>query len=270
MLAKHHIFVKAGQMLLVLSATLVSAQAMAAWYVNDTEARKSLAKIDGHIQYIRNYYENHGQNTTPVIRQFSDYSWPVGQQLPKVDEDFGLQVSCGTEPSVTAATIRSRLQQGFSVAADADHDDVKAAQVEICGAMRVLTNIRYNESVELVTQTLPAIRQRYEQSVLADIDKNRPSNGAARGFNNSGAHQVSLLAAQLEFDMAITTYRERQSQYEQYVGLLGSYNDYLGRRVLAGNGAGGGEDVSGGSIFNRLLNSLVGGSVVQAALKLGN
>ncbi|MGN0858383.1 MAG: hypothetical protein ACI4NW_04265 [Stenotrophomonas sp.] len=248
-----------------LACLTIVPDARAAWYVNDVQARKSLASIDSEIKSINQYYKDHGQRGTPSVRHFSNYTWPTGQRLPQVDEGFGLQVSCGNNPALTAASIRARLQQGFNVAANAKHEEIQAVQMEICGAMRVLTNIRYNESVQLVSETLPAIKSRYENEVLKGVTQH-----GGRGFDNAGSNQVSLQAAQLEFDMAIATFRERQSQYEQYVALLGNYNDYLGRQMVNGNGRGAGDAGGGSGIFDRLVNSMVSGSIIQAALKLGN
>lgn len=249
-----------GAVMVALALTALPFHVQAAWNVNDATAQGHLAKIESYTQSIQQYYENHGQKGEARARHISGYNWPAGQRVPKVDEGFGLLISCGNDPSLTAASIRARLSQGFSVPDNASPEQVEKAQREICGAMRVLTNIRYNESVELVTVTLPAIKSLYETEVLRGVNTN-----GQRGFDNSGANQVTLQAAQLEFDMAITTYRERQAQYQQYIGLLSSYNDYLGRRVMGGRG-GDGES----NPLDRLVNSIVGGSIIQAALKLGN
>lgn len=252
----------AGAVVLAVALSAIG-PASAAWYVKDDKTHEYLRDIKRYTETVHRYYENHGQNGSPVTRSISDYSWPAGQQLGKVDEGFGISVSCGDAGrSLTAATIKARLRSGFSLPAGATNEQVTGAQAEICGAIRVLSNIRYNESVELVNTTLPGIKLRYEESVLADI---RSAANGKRGFNSAGAHQVTLQAAQLEFDMAIATFRERQSQYEQYAGLLSSYNDSLGRRVV--NGGGTGDDPAGG-VWQDIVKSLVGGSVIQAALKI--
>lgn len=258
---KSPIVARASMLFAVLSTCLFSAQALAAWNVRDNKSHEYLRNIERYTKSVHDYYNKHGQNGSPVTRSISDYSWPAGQQLGKVDEGFGISVSCGDAGrSLTAASIKARLRSGFSVPAGATNEQITGAQAEICGAIRVLTNIRYNESVELVSTTLPAIKRRYEENVLADIRKN-----GSRGFNAAGSHQVTLQAAQLEFDMAIATFRERQSQYEQYAGLLSSYNDALGRRVVNGGGT---DDDSAGGLWQDIVKSLVGGSVIQAALKI--
>ncbi|MBB1116360.1 hypothetical protein H4O09_04680 [Stenotrophomonas sp. W1S232] len=249
-----------GAVMVALFLSAMTPSAQAAWNVNDRTAQRHLEAIREYTETVHDYYLKHGQEGNAIAGRISGYNWPAGQQVPKVDEGFGLLISCGNDPSLTAVSIRSRLSQGFSVPDNASPEQVEQAQREICGAMRVLTNIRYNESVELVTVTLPAIKSLYETQVLRGVNDN-----GKRGFDNSGANQVSLQAAQLEFDMAITTYRERQAQYQQYIGLLSSYNDYLGRRVMGGRG-GDGES----NPLDRLVNSIVGGSIIQAALKLGN
>lgn len=254
-------FVIRAVALAVVVSAVIPATALAAWNVRDDKSHNYLKNIQNYTKAVRDYYDAHGQNGSPVTRSISDYSWPVGQQLAKVDEGFGISVSCGEAGrSLTASAVRARLSTGFSLPAGATNEQITNAQAEICGAIRVLTNIRYNESVELVSTTLPGIKRRYEDSVLADIRKN-----GNRGFSSAGAHQVTLQAAQLEFDMAIATFRERQSQYEQYAGLLSSYNDALGRRVV--NGGGTGDDPAGG-LWQDIVKSLVGGSVIQAALKI--
>lgn len=238
-------------------AGMLPAPALAAWNVNDATAQGHLEKIREYTLAVRDYYEKHGQQGRPVTRVISAESWPAGTRMPTVGEDFALKHSCGNKPTLTAAHIKSRLASGFSLADNATHEQIGAEQLDVCGAIRVLANIRYNESVELVNTTLPAIKRKYEESVLKGINDN-----GNRGFDNAGANQVSLQAAQFEFDLAITTFRERQSQYEQYQGLLVAYNDQLGRRVL--NGGGNDDPVNG------LVGSLIGASVVQAALRLGN
>lgn len=254
-------FVIRAVALAVVVSAVIPATALAAWNVRDDKSHNYLKNIQNYTKAVRDYYDDHGQNGSPVTRSISDYSWPVGQQLAKVDEGFGISVSCGEAGrSLTASAVRARLSTGFSLPAGATNEQITNAQAEICGAIRVLANIRYNESVELVSSTLPGIKRRYEDSVLADIRKN-----GNRGFSSAGAHQVTLQAAQLEFDMAIATFRERQSQYEQYAGLLSSYNDALGRRVV--NGGGTGDDPAGG-LWQDIFKSLIGGSVIQAALKV--
>lgn len=247
--------VRAGLLLMALS---ICGQSLAAWNVKDDKSHGYLQSIRDYTKYIRDYYSSHGQQGRPVTQVFSGEAWPAGQTMPQVDEGFGLQFACGAGPSMTAAQIKSRLGSGFSLPANANNEAIATQQKEVCGAIRVLANIRYNESVQLVNTTLPAIKRKYENTVLRGI-----SDNGNRGFDNAGANQVTLQAAQLEFDMAIATFRERQAQYEQYQGLLTAYNDHLGRRVLNGGGA---EEATA----NSFLNSLIGASVLQAALRLGN
>lgn len=256
-------FVIRAVALAVVVSAVIPATALASWNVKDDKSHGYLKNIESYTNSILEYYKKHGQNGSAVVGVISEHSWPAGQQLAKVDEGFGISVSCGDAGrSLTASAIKARLRTGFSVPAGATNEQITNAQAEICGAIRVLSNIRYNESVELVSVTLPAIKQRYEQNVLKDIKDHQNGN---RGFNSAGSHQVTLQSAQLEFDMAVTAFRERQSQYEQYAGLLTSYNDSLGRRVVNGGGTG---DDSAGGLWQDIVKSLVGGSVIQAALKV--
>jgi hypothetical protein len=243
---------------LLLMALSVPGQASAAWNVKDDKSHDYLQSIRDYTKYVRDYYSSHGQQGRPVTQVISGEAWPAGQTMPQVDEGFGLQHACGTGAALTAAQIKSRLGTGFTLPDNANNEAIALQQKEVCGAIRVLANIRYNESVQLVGTTLPAIKRKYETSVLRGINDN-----GGRSFDNAGSNQVSLQAAQFEFDMAIATFRERQSQYEQYQGLLTAYNDQLGRRVLNGGGTADGSPSS-------FLGSLIGASVVQAALRLGN
>ena len=237
----------------------VSAQAQAAWNVNDREAQRILGQIRTNTDDIRRYYEEHGQRGRPAVKLFSAVEWPEGQALPKVAEDHGVAMACGNEPVLTAAAIRTRLSRGFSLPAKATLEQIDLMQKEICAARHFVTNLQYNESVKLVSETLPAIKEKYEQDVLEGIN----SHGG-RGFDDAGAHQVTLMAAQLEFEMAVVQFRERQAQYDRYQVLLGQYSNYVGRQALAGRGK------DGDGIVDSLISATVGGSIIQAALKLGN
>lgn len=254
---KHPIVFTAGLALVALSISLVSAQASAAWNVRDAQTHSILnqiksdtGNINSNVGYIKTYFENTRQSGQPTYQVISNVPVPSGQRLAEVPEDFGLKFSCGAEYKKTAADLRSQMSTGFSLDESAGAAALKDQQESVCGAMRVLANIRYNESVKLVNEVLPQIKARYENQLLSAL---RDDHG--RDQNNAGRNQVTLQAAQFEFDMVITAHRERQLQYQQYESMLSEYNSYLGRRVMDGG-------------KRDLVSTLVGSSVIQLALGL--
>ena len=251
--------------LAAIAACSLPAMAQAAWNVNDRLAQEHLKAIRDNTNSIRQYYERHGQNGRASVRLFSSVDWPEGQSLPRVAEDYGVAVACGTDGTVNASSIRGSLSRGFALPDRASVEQINTMQKEICAARQFLTNIQYNESVELVGTTLPAIKRKYEEEVLGAINAN-----AGRGFGDAGANQVTLMAAQLEFDMAVVQFRERQGQYDRYQQLLNSYSNYLGRRAMAGRGKDAEGEGGGGGVLDSLVSATVNGSIIKAALTLGN
>lgn len=246
-----------GAVMVTLFLSAMTPSAQAAWNVNDRTAqdllrqiKRDTGRIDTSAGQIRDYFNEKRQTGEPLYRVIADIPLPEGQQLPRISEDFGLKQSCGAEYSMTAADLRSRMSAGFSLPENASEQQIKEHQLAVCGSIRVLANIRYNESVQLVSEVLPQIKTRYQERVLPAL-----RNGHDRDYNNAGRNQVTLQSVQFEFDLALATHRERQQQYQQYEMMLAQYNDYLGRRVMDG----GKRDV---------LGSLVGSSVIQLALGL--
>ena len=257
MSGKNLIVARCCVVLAVLSTGLFPAQTMAAWNVRDSQTHSILNRIKGdtgninnNVGYIKNYFENTRQSGQPTYQVISNIPVPAGQRLVVVPEDFGLKFSCGAEYTKTAAQLRAQMSSGFTLADNAGSTALKDQQESVCGAMRVLANIRYNESVKLVNDVLPQIKSRYENQLLTAL---RQEQG--RDQNNAGRNQVTLQAAQLEFDMVIPAHRERQLQYQQYEAMLSEYNSYLGRRVMDGG-------------KRDLVSTLVGSSVIQLALGL--
>lgn len=254
---KNLIVARASVLFAVLSTCFFSAHAQAAWNVRDAETHRILNRIkndtgsiDSNVGYIKRYFESARQSGQPTYQVISNIPVATGQRLAEVPEDFGLKFSCGAEYTKTAAQLRSLMTSGFTLTDNAGSAELKDQQESVCGAMRVLANIRYNESVKLVNEVLPQIKTRYENQLLPAL---RADQG--RDQNNAGRNQVTLQAAQFEFDMVIAAHRERQQQYQQYESMLSEYNGYLGRRVMDGG-------------KRDMVSTLVGSSVIQLALKL--
>jgi hypothetical protein len=254
---KRPIAFRASLALVAVSSCVLSASAQAAWNVRDTQTHTILnqiksdtGSINSNVGYIKTYFENTRQSGEPTYQVISNVPVPSGQRLAEVPEDFGLKFSCGAEYRKTAADLRALMSTGFSLDENAGSAVLKDQQESVCGAMRVLANIRYNESVKLVNEVLPQIKSRYENQLLDALREEK-----SRDQNNAGRNQVTLQAAQFEFDMVITAHRERQLQYQQYESMLSEYNSYLGRRVMDGG-------------KRDLVSTLVGSSVIQLALGL--
>ncbi len=169
---KRPIDFRASLALVVVSSCVLSASAQAAWNVRDTQTHSILnqiksdtGSINSNVGYIKTYFENTRQSGEPTYQVISNVPVPSGQRLAEVPEDFGLKFSCGAEYRKTAADLRSLMSAGFSVDENAGLAVLKDQQESEWGAMRVLANIRYNESVKLVNEVLPQIKSRYENQL---------------------------------------------------------------------------------------------------------
>ena len=228
----------AGLLLAVLPAT----DALAAWNVRDDAVKRVLENILRHM-------ENNSQRGDPIYNSIAEAARTEAVVMQPVPDDFGLHSACGKDYQHNASAIRSFMRQGFaSVGADAGRRALKTEQGKLCGVNQVLSNIRYNEAVELINVTLPAIEQRYQ-----NLQREMARDGD-RDFNASGRNQITMQAMQFEFDLAMTRYRERQVQYDHYQTMVQRYSDHLGKAMMRGS-------------TGDLLDAAIGAGIMEVALK---
>jgi hypothetical protein len=104
--------------------------------------------------------------------------------------------------------------------------DIGAQQRSICAYIQVLENKKYNETVDVVTKSMPAMEQMLGQ--LRNI---------RNAFRNEGALQEDIsnnTASQLAMDKAFKEWETKIKVYDQQIAALQGRQRNLTERALKG------------------------------------
>lgn len=144
---------------------------------------------------------------------------PTGVKLTTVPADFNVEARCGTGSILSVSGLMGALNLNPG-------GDIAAQQRNICAAIQMLENRKYNETVEVVQKTMPDMRK-----VLDRIKEIRML------FNTEGAMSetmanVAVSNAYMERDFS--TWDKQIEMYDKQIKALTSQQQILTRMTLKG------------------------------------
>ncbi|MEN5286421.1 hypothetical protein ABE494_10835 [Stenotrophomonas lactitubi] len=156
------------------------------------------------------------QNWSQIIASPLMPPTPTLQQIP---EDWNVAEKCGGGSMVSMSGLMAVLNLSPG-------GDIGAQQRSICAYIQVLENKKYNETVLVVQQSMPAMDQMLQQ--LRRI---------RNAFKNEGALQEDIsnnLASSVELDKAFKKWENQIKVYDQQIAALQGRQRNLAERALRG------------------------------------
>lgn len=233
----------------------VSGPTRAQWAVVEvgpTQFNTLLTQINTYMQQIQSYteyglqaqrwyqtYQHFQQQLVRMQGIIKSFGLPAGQTLRPVDPDYLVADRCGGGVSL-GAVLRALAPRRS--------DDIVRQQRDICIQLQRLQNTKYNETVELLTKTMPQIEA--QTKAVAEM--------RARDNNNGTVDASAQAALQTLADMQ-KEMQEWNGRMDAYDGLAAALRDsqrQLAQMALKGE--------------RNPIGTVVKTAALKAALKVGN
>ncbi len=156
------------------------------------------------------------QNWTQII---ASPLMPPTPTLTKIPENWNVAEKCGGDSMISMSGLMAVLNMSPG-------GDIGAQQRAICSYIQVLENKKYNETVEVVQMSMPAMEQMLQQ--LRRI---------RNAFKNEGALQEDIsnnTATAVELDKAFKKWETTVKVYDQQILALQGRQKNLAERALRG------------------------------------
>ncbi|WP_041863581.1 hypothetical protein [Stenotrophomonas muris] len=156
------------------------------------------------------------QNWTQII---ASPLMPPTPALTKIPENWNVAEKCGGDSMISMNGLMAALNMSPG-------GDIGAQQRAICSYIQVLENKKYNETVEVVQMSMPAMEQMLQQ--LRRI---------RNAFKNEGALQEDIsnnTATSVELEKAFKKWETTIKVYDQQIAALQGRQKNLAERALRG------------------------------------
>ena len=195
------------------------------FYGTMTEVNTLASQAEALIEYGEQYQRFHEttQNWLQKLAQFQQIiaapNMPSGIKLTPVEDDWNVSERCGLGVIGGIGDLLSALKLN-------PKGDIAAQQKQVCAAMQMIENKKYNETIEVVQSSLPKMR-----SVLDKIKNIRMLTDTEGGMTETMANtQVS--DAYMKADFA--AWETRIKMYDRQISALERQQQFLTERALKG------------------------------------
>ena len=144
---------------------------------------------------------------------------PSGVDLKPVPLDWNVAERCGIGSAFSITGILSALNLDMS-------GDIGKQQKQVCMAMQLLENQRYNETVKIVQETMPDM-----MGILDRIKEIRQLTKKAGGMAESTDNTLQSMA---QMDSKFKTWENRIKSYDMQISSLQRQQQLLTQRALKG------------------------------------
>jgi hypothetical protein len=190
-----------------------------------TEVNTLATQAEALIEYGEQYQRFHDttQNWLQKLAQFQQIiaapNMPSGIKLTPVRDDWNVADRCGLGVIGGIGDLLSAINLN-------PKGDITAQQKQVCAAMQMIENKKYNETIEVVQSSLPKMR-----SVLDEIKDIRRLTDKEGGMTETMANtQVS--DAYMKADFA--AWETRIRMYDRQISALERQQQFLTERALKG------------------------------------
>lgn len=242
----------------VVAASLVLAAALpspsrAQFIVNDPvhQMQNILTQLQGiakdtveYAEQASRWYQTYSHYQQQLVRMggvVRSFSLPAGQAMETVDSDYRVEERCG---GGGAGGLGGALQ-GKVLERSGDY---VAQQRDICRQLQRIHNLKYNDTVRFLKETLPRM-----QAAVKQVEQQRAadnSNGTVDGTSNASLKLLTDFGAQMQ------EWNARMQGYDALVVTLQESQRTLARLALKGH-----ESTVGAAVRT---------GVLQGALRVGN
>lgn len=220
--------------------------------VGPTQINTSLTQLNTYMQQIQAYaeyglqanrwYQTYAHFQQQLVRMqgiIKSFGLPTGQTLRKVDADYLVADRCGGGLS---------LGNVLYALAPKRSDDLIQQQRAICVQLQRLQNTRYNETVELLAETMPKMEAQVK--LVSDMRKRDNTNGTVDGSAQAALQTMADMQKEMQ---------EWDSRMDAYDGLAAALKEsqrQLAQMALKGD--------------RNPIGTVVKTAALRAALKVGN
>ena len=190
-----------------------------------TEVHSLASQAEALIEYGEQYYRfaqttlNWAQKLAKFQQIIASPIMPSGVRLTKVAADFNVVERCGSGSIMSVSGMMSALNLSPG-------GDIAVQQRNICAAIQMLENRKYNETVDVVQKTMPDMRKVLDQ--IQNIRLLTSTEGGMTEVMSNAA--VSNAYMQADF----TTWDKQIEMYDKQISALTSQQQMLTRMTLKG------------------------------------
>lgn len=199
---------------------------------------KDTAEYSTQAQRWYQTYEHYQQQLVKMRGIVKSFALPTGQTLKEVPPNYMVAERCGAGLSLTGALA------AISPRSDSDYI---GQQRDICSAIQRVQNIKYNETVAFLRDTVPKMEQDVKR-VEAERAKD-DNSGTVSGATEESAALLTNLTTQMQ------SWGARMQAYDSFAAGMQESQRQLARMALGGE--------------KSPIGSLVKTGVLKAALKVG-
>ncbi|AWH29535.1 hypothetical protein [Stenotrophomonas sp. YAU14A_MKIMI4_1] len=190
-----------------------------------TEVNTLTSQAEAFIEYGEQYkrFYDTTQNWLQKLAQFQQIiaapNMPSGITLTPVPDDWNVSERCGLGVIGGIGDLLSAMKLN-------PKGDIAQQQKEICAAIQLIQNKKYNETISVVQDTLPEIR-----GVLDKIKSIRELTSKEGGMTETMTNaQLSDSYMQADF----TAWETRIKMYDRQISALERQQEFLTERALKG------------------------------------
>nr|KAJ9633160.1 hypothetical protein H2204_007306 [Knufia peltigerae] len=188
----------------------------------NTLATQAEALIEYGEQYQR-FYET-TQNWAQKLAKFNQIIaspiMPKGVKLTPVEPEWNVAERCGAGSIMSLSGIMAALNLNSG-------GDIISQQRNICAAIQMLENQKYNETIEVVQKTMPDMRKVLDR--IKDIRDLFSTEGSMSETSANAA--VTDIYMQADF----TTWEKQIEGYDKQIQALTKMQQMLAQRALKGS-----------------------------------
>lgn len=235
----------------LLALCLTAGSTQAQWVVTDpvhtfqniaTQLQDMIAKAAEYGQQATRWYQTLQHFQQQLVRiqgMIASFGLPSGQPLHEVPMDYMVIERCGSGLSAGG------LLQAISPSRDGDYIQ---QQRRICQQVQQLQNVKYNETVQFLRETVPQMKADLKRIEMMRATDN--SNGTVDATTNAAAMLSSNLEVQFQ------QWDARMKAYDGFIATLEETQRQLARMALKGE--------------SNPLGTVVKAAALQDALKVGD
>lgn len=199
---------------------------------------KDSAEYTTQAQRWYETYQHYQQQLVAMGGIVKSFALPAGRQMTEVAPDYMVQERCGGSFSLSGALA------AISPRRDGDYI---SQQRDICSAMQRVQNIKYNDTIAFLRDTVPKMQADLKR--VQEMRSQNNNNGTVDGSAEASSELVAGFSAQMQ------DWSARMQAYDGFVSSLQESQRQLARMALKGE--------------TNPIGTLVKTGALNAALKVG-
>jgi hypothetical protein len=196
------------------------------------EYGETAARWAGKIQQWNTTWTHYKQQIAAAqsLLNAANLKFPVsllGGPLSTIDTDDGVEQRCHPSASgLSLSSILGALSQQLNLT---NNKDIVGQQRELCSKMVMMENMKYNEAVALINDTMPTMAEQYNK-ILTNV---QTVVGDSQGNQDQKSNDIAAVDAQTQAQFR--AFEARMNQYNAYISALEARQRSLAQMAFKGD-----------------------------------